>query len=449
MLGINVVGGRLRLPAIPQRPAFWLACGLGLWAVTPGQAQSPVVSPETPFLSLAEARRVALARNWDLLAARTGLEAAEAQKLVARELPNPQLSLSTSQINLNGRSNATASGNAIWRRSYDTVVAVSQLIEIGGKRAQRRASAQAAYAGAEARFQEARRALHNGLTQAYVLATLAGEKAEVLHESARSLRREASIAEARLRVGEISASELRQIEIAAERLETDALGADNEAVTARIAVDVLLGTNPATGNWLPREKTSELASEPAPESAAGVGDRPDLVAARADVTKAEADLALQRAQRVPDPTLSVQYEHQPPDFPETVGLGVSIPLPLWSQNKGQIRGALAAREQAVQQLHKLEAQASAEVATARRNYASAAARLQRQRELVGPKSAEVVRSVAAAYAKGGASLLELLAAERGDAEIRLATVQAAADTAIALASLRAALNLNGSSNAAP
>ena len=50
--------------------------------------------------------------------------------------------------------------------------------------------------------------------------------------------------------------------------------------------------------------------------------------------------------------------------------------------------------------------------------------------------------LARAYERGGASLLELLAAERNDNDIRLATAQAAADAANALSALRAALNLS-------
>ena len=44
-------------------------------------------------------------------------------------------------------------------------------------------------------------------------------------------------------------------------------------------------------------------------------------------------------------------------------------------------------------------------------------------------------SVAFAYEKGGASLVDLLDAERTDNDIRLATVQAMSDTASAVADL--------------
>ena len=46
-----------------------------------------------------------------------------------------------------------------------------------------------------------------------------------------------------------------------------------------------------------------------------------------------------------------------------------------------------------------------------------------------------------AYQKGGASLLDFLVAERNDNDVRLASAQAAADTATAIAARQAALNV--------
>ena len=110
-------------------------------------------------LSLAEARRVAFARNWDLLAAKVDVEAALAQKIIAKEFPNPTLSLSTAKISFDDHPNATTAGNSIWNRSFDNTLAISQLFEIGGKRTARRDSALAGVAGAEARLRDARRVL--------------------------------------------------------------------------------------------------------------------------------------------------------------------------------------------------------------------------------------------------------------------------------------------------
>ena len=170
--------------------------------------------------------------------------------------------------------------------------------------------------------------------------------------------------------------------------------------------------------------------------------RPDLRAAEFNLERADADLRLQKAMRIPDPTVLLQYEHQPADQPNTIGLGFAFPLPIWNRNRGAIGVAKAAKDQAALQAQKLQGQIAGEIASARVEYENAAARRQRYQSEIQPKSDQIRTTVSFAYTKGGASLLDLLSAERNDNDVRLATAQATADTANAAAALKAALNLS-------
>src|SRR6266581_4651917 len=216
-----------------------------LLAVLPACGQpatnNPGVAAQQRMVSLAEAQRIALEHNWDLLAAANGIHAATAQKIVAREFPNPALSASSMKINLDNHPSSTPAGNGLWDRSYDTIFAINQLFEIGGKRRHRKASAEAGFEGAKAQFFEAKRTLDLAVTKAYVAAVQAEENARVLMDSAGTLRREAALAEVRLKAGEISSADKNQIEVTAERFELDARAAQSAAAQARIALEVLLG----------------------------------------------------------------------------------------------------------------------------------------------------------------------------------------------------------------
>jgi cobalt-zinc-cadmium efflux system outer membrane protein len=92
-------------------------------------------------------------------------------------------------------------------------------------------------------------------------------------------------------------------------------------------------------------------------------------------------------------------------------------------------------------LGKLRTQAAADIANAEASYNEARSRWLRYRDTTGPKSGQVRESVAFAYNKGGASLLDLLDAQRTDNDVRLATAQAKADTVSAAADLTAAKKL--------
>lgn len=243
----------------------------------------------------------------------------------------------------------------------------------------------------------------------------------------------------RLDSGDISTADKFQIEISADRFESDAQTAEAAAAQDRIALEVLLGLAHPAANCVLVDKVETLAAlgPPAGTNATGLW-RPDVVAAEAAWRKAEADRRLQKAYRIPDPTVLAEYEHLPPDTPNTVGFGVNFPLPLWNHNRGNILAATAAEEQSRLAFEKAKAQAQADIATAIVAYQEAVQRWQRYHDNIQPKSEQVRKTKLYAYQKGAASLLDMLVAERDDNDVRMAALQAASDTAAALATLDAA-----------
>ncbi len=399
------------------------------------------VPAQTNSLTLADAKQFAFQRNWNLLAAKSGVDAATAQFIIAKEFPNPTVSLSTYKI---GEQNAgTPLGNGLWERNYDSYVAVSQFFEIAGKRGDRQRAARAGVLSAKARFCDAKRTLDQGVTKAYVAALLAGENARNLTESAGYMRHEAAIAEAQHAAGDLSEADLKTIEINAEQFEAQAKAAEAAAVQARIAVEVLMGVEKPKGNWTPGDTLENLAAaSPAAESnTATNAERPDVLAAETDLRAARENLKLQKAERIPDPTVFIGGEHNPPgDSPpvDTFNVGVSFPLPLWNRNGGNIKAAQAAVDQSRIALEQLKAQAVADLATAESAFDEANQRWLRYRDQTVPKSAKVRAAVEFKYEKGAASLVDLLNAEQTDNSIRLAFAQAMNDTASTAADLTAA-----------
>lgn len=400
-----------------------------------------VVCAQTNVLTLADARNQALEHNWDILAAKSGVGNATAQLIMAKEFPNPTASLSTAKIGLHEA--GTTMGNGLWDRSYDTIAAVSQLIEIGGKRRDRQVAARAGVLGAKARFYDAKRTLDEGVTQAYIAALLADENERVLKESAGLMRHEADIAQVQFNTGDLSAADKKTLEINADQFELQVRGAAAAAVQARVAVEVLMGSGQPTGNWMPGDTLETLVAVPPgltnePESGAL---RPDVLAAQADLQGGEAELKLQQAMRIPDPTVSLGVEHNPPGggpAVDTINIGVSFPLPLWNRNGGSIKSAQAAVDQFKEALGKIQTQAQADLAVAESVYHEAFERWRRYQDELAPKSAQVRESVAFQYEKGAASLVDLLNAEQTDNTVRLALAQAMNDTASAVAGLQAA-----------
>jgi cobalt-zinc-cadmium efflux system outer membrane protein len=401
------------------------------------------LDPVPGGLTLAQAQRLALQRNADFKVAETQVDAALAQLKVVREYPNPILGLSTSDISTDGRPEGTPLGNSLLNRSYESIVSLSQLFVVG-KRGLMRDAARAGVHSAEFQRDDARRLLLLAVTQAYAAAIAALRQADVLVDSAGKLRHEADIAAHRLKAGDISESDQAQLEIAADQ---DELNAEAERATAKTAVvtlEILLGEPSPSGTTPLGDSLDQLMQAISPGlEESPMGTRPDIAAAESSVSQADANVKLQQRLKVPDLTASVQYERNPPAQPDTVGIGLSLPLPLWDRFGGEVLAAKAARDQTQEQLDKVRIQAVADVASARVAFHEASQRARRYGTSLVPKSAGVARSVSYAYEKGGATLVDLLEAERNDNLIRVASVQAQADTASAAVALEAALGLIG------
>jgi cobalt-zinc-cadmium efflux system outer membrane protein len=411
-------------------------CSLGTaWAADPGSSPDLGATNATGRYSLEQVRQTALEQNWGLLIAKTGIDSATAQLIIAKEYPNPTFSISTARLGI--RDSATVIGNSVWHRNYDTIAAVNQLIEIAGKRRDRQMAARAGVVGAKARFLDAKRSLDQGVTKAYVAGLFAEENVRVLHESAGYLQRQADIGKARFNAGDLSESDYEQILIATEQFELQAKAAEASAVQARIAVQILMGVEKPTGQWTPLDTLEKVGSTvpPFPQPVPGAV-RPDVLAAETDLRGAHAQLALQRAYRIPDPTILLEVEHNPPGggpATDTMGIGVSFPLPLWNRNRGNIKAAESTVNQLSLALQQVKAQAVADIGNADISYKEASERLRRYEEQISPQSAKSRASIAYAFEKGGATLVDLLQAERTDNDVRLATAQAKSDTASALA----------------
>jgi cobalt-zinc-cadmium efflux system outer membrane protein len=396
---------------------------------------------EVRRLTLAEALRLASEHNPEVLSARADLESARAQRTTAVALPNPALAYSTSKIPTDGSPAGTNYGNDLYSRSYDTVVSATQLVEIGGKRGKRLASADEGIVGATARLADATRLLGASVVRAYTAAGVARASAAIARDTAASFEKTAGLAKEREAAGEISVSERTQIEIAAGRFLADAAQADLAYANAVRALGALLSM-PAAAPAEDLESAGEVAaSSPSvtpDEDETLLAQRPDLAALEAAVRRTEADLALQKALRTPDPTFLAQYERQPPDQRNTVGFGVSFPLPVFNLNTGAIRAAQVDLESARRDLARGRVRIQQDLAATRDVLETARTRALR---LVGdllPKAQKVRETVRFAYEEGAASLLELLEAERNANDIRLAAVSARGDLTAARADFVAA-----------
>ncbi len=161
----------------------------------------------------------------------------------------------------------------------------------------------------------------------------------------------------------------------------------------------------------------------------GLDQRPDVLSARERVTAASAGVATERWMLVRQLGATIGVKRS--GGTSTMIAGVSIPLPLFDQNRGEVARAQAERDEAQYMLADRERGASAEIDGARE-----AARLLTDRVLLlaGPTTADAAQSTSSflaradearrialgAYREGAVPLIQVLDAARAWGEARLA-----------------------------
>ncbi|MCX7962799.1 MAG: TolC family protein [Burkholderiales bacterium] len=387
-------------------------------------------------LTLAEAERMLVARNPELLAARRAVEAAGAQRLIAAARPNPIVSVAASGVSVSPE--AVGPGPMRTQR-LDTTLRIERLLERGNKRELRMDAAEGLESAARSDALEVLRGQLAQLRAAYYDLRQAQEKAALLDELAQLFERTLAAARARLAAGDLAEADFAKVQVDVERAQNEARAAQAELARARFALAYLIGEERAPAalraadDWPAPEPPDPAVLERAVES------RPDVAAARARVAAAEKLRDLARSLRTRDLTVGAQlYRFPASPASYAIGVGVSFPLFTGYDYGGDIRRAEVERDAALDALAKARAAARNDIGRAEAALASAAERLARYDRALLAAAERSAQAAEFAFSRGASSVLEVLEARRTLRAVRLEALAARADHARALVAWRAA-----------
>ncbi len=306
------------------------------------------------------AATVALYYHPDLETARARLRTAEAAVVTAGGRVNPSVGFG------GGRSDSPES--AVVRR-FEPVFT----IETGGKRGLRLLHAERAQEAVRVALAEDSWKVRSRARAAWRDAVFARRRVDALDTERQARAAYTAVLEKRWQAGEIgragldvARSGLLEIDAALNAARTDAARTLPELAAA-------MGVPVAAIAEMP---LAEPAAPP-PESAlplsrvvkAGLLNRADVRRALAEYAAAEASLKLEIAQQYPDVQLVPGYSFDEGHYKYT--FSPAFPVPVLNRNQGPIRAAGARRGEAEARFTALEAQAVAEMDTARARYAAA------------------------------------------------------------------------------
>jgi cobalt-zinc-cadmium efflux system outer membrane protein len=394
-------------------------------------------------LTLLEAQSLARERNYDLNLARSAIEGAKANVLIAGAAPNPILTIATNSINT---TNGGGSGH-LWNRSIDSIARIDQLIERGGKRELRQENAQTLMQAVQSDVVDTERQLGLIVAQAYIDVKAAQEKHAAILETSRLMESMLAAAQLRKSAGDIAGSDVERVRVDALRSQNELASAKGELAVARRTLVLILGLTEHMDNLEAVDPWAELIGpEPLSESRFKdiIAQRPDVRAAMARVDAAEAGNRLAQSLRTRDVSVGMQYEHypQPGDAlhgnGSSVGFSVQVPLFTNYYYKGEILAAQAARTASEQSLLRARAIAENEIRLAWSTLSSAAERVRRNRDELLLAAEKAANAAEFAYKNGAVGIMDVLDARRTLRATRLDALAAQVEFSKASATWQAA-----------
>lgn len=351
-------------------------------------------------LTLVQALQRALAANPKLTAAERDIGIAAGNQRQSGAYPNPELSFELD--------NAFGSGEYRGTRSAETTLQLSQLIELGGKRSARIDAASAELDHARWQREAVRLEVLSETATAFVTILGAQRRVEILDDQIAALDRLRPLLQRRVDAGASSPAETLRAQVAIDLLKVDRERAKSALATARRDLAILMAeSTPRFGALSGRFST--IGRPPAFKTVlVSIDANPQLIRWTAVRAQRSAELLSARLKPVPDVNVGAGWRHYRDTGDNAVRLNMSIPLPVWDQNLGNIAAA-------GESLAKTTAEESANrltlVALAGRSYdalVGALAEISLLRSTVLPNSRQAVEAVEDGYSQGRFTLLDLL-----------------------------------------
>ena len=307
----------LTTPAIAENP-------------TPPKPVSEAESKEKKTLSLQEAIDHALAKSPRLQSYEFAKRSSEGARSQAGALPNPEIAIEAE--NIGGKDNYKGFNSA------EITYGVSQLVEIGGKRSARQEGANQGYELAKHDYQAARLDVIRDVTIAYV-EVITAKEAVALAEKQKALAREV-LENVTQRVN-AAAEPLFQKSKSQVALSTSDMALDKaqrDYTIARKQLAALWGEN-IIDYELDSKHFYEIAP-PAPLAGnESLTQNPNIVRWEAELARSRANYALEKANAIPDPSISVGVRDFRESDEQAFVAGISIPIPVFNLNRGNIAKA--------------------------------------------------------------------------------------------------------------
>ena len=381
---------------------------------------APASQPDDPtgVITLRDAIALALINNPKLKAFSLDIRAAEARKLQAGLLPNPEIKVEVEEFG--------GTGGRAGFDSSETSIQIGQLIELADKRSKRTHLATLEKDLAKLDFESKRLDVMSEVARAFIGVLAAQEQLSLSKELIDLSEKAYSTVAERIRAGEDSPVEETKAKIALSNTRIEFERAGKELVSARHQLAAAWDSpNPAF------EKVSggfyDLSPAPSLEELAGlISQNPDIARWPAEKERRRAALELEKAKAASDIKLGggIQYFDEGDD--SAFILGLSIPMPLFDRNQGNIQEAMYMLAKTEEQRKAVQADLRAALAEASTKLSSSFSEITIIKNDVLPLARSAFDAAGQGYREGKFEYLMVLDSQRTFFEVRGRYIEALA-----------------------
>ena len=394
------------------------------------------VGQSKTLISLDEALDLALAHNHSLKATRTLILQNQAQEITANLRPNPVLGADSQFVPFFSPQDFSGT-NLDQTQQFD--LGLSYLFERGHKRQHRLQAARDQTAVTRAQVADAERTLKFNVAQQFITVLLAESTLQFALEDLKDFQQTVDISEAQFKAGLIGEGDYLKIKLQLLQFQTDVSSARLARVQALVGLRELLGYDAVPTDY---DVVGDLVYQPLKTGLEdlqlrALRERPDFRATELGVTAAHSQILLAKANSKVDVTGTYNFTHVSGE--NTASIFVSVPLPIFDRNQGEIARTNYAFTQSQEQQRTASDTVLSDVSNAYEAVKSndEVVQLYTSGYL---KQAQDSRDISEyAYKRGAASLLDFLDAARSYRATQLAYRQALASYMTALEQLKEAV----------
>lgn len=398
---------------------FYLLLGCAL--AQAGTDESIIAAEPAYSLSLEQALEQALNANAEIAVAMRERDAVEGMQAQAATRPNPTLT---------ARMEDTRSA------TRETFLEISQPIELGNKRTLRIQAADRYFDAASAGI-----ALKKAEIQADVIANFhavlaAQEKLRLAESSLEIAQRAREAASKRVQAGKLSPVEETRSRIAESGIRIELTRARSGLNIARRQLAGLLGhASPRFGQA--EGQVEKIDSLPSLEQLQEQLDQaPALQRARLEVDTRQALVEMEKTRATPDLAVTVGTKHSEELDQNQAILGISVPIPLFDRNQGNIQEAMSRTDKARAEVEALRVQLETALARAYERLQSAREAAASYEEEILPGTQSAFEALSKGFEFGKFNFHEVLDAQRALVQAKVQHLDALLEAHQAMADIK-------------